>query len=72
MQTMDNQLPVQQEFAWEVTAKPNSLHNWPPYLTTGDWKKNGRKADMLDNMRIISERLKKLGIKKLKEDVLVK
>ena len=66
MQAMDN-LTVKQETALEVTAKPSSLHNLPPYLTTGDWKKM-EESHMLDNMRIISERLKKLGIKKLKED----
>ena len=65
MQTMDN-LSVQQESALEVTAKPSSLHNLPPYPTTGDWKKL-EESHMLDNMRIISERLKKLGIKKLKD-----
>ena len=42
MQAMDN-LTVKQETALEVTAKPSSLHNLPPYLTTGDWKKNGGK-----------------------------
>ena len=65
MQTMDN-LAVQQEPALEVSAKPNSLHNLPPYLATGDWQKL-QESHMLDNMRIISERLKKLGIKKLKD-----
>ena len=66
METMDN-LSLQQETALEVSAKPSSLHNLPPYLTTLDWQKL-EQSHLLDNMRIICERLKKLGIKKLKED----
>ena len=66
METMDN-LSLQQETALEVSAKPSSLRNLPPYLTTLDWQKL-EQSHLLDNMRIICERLKKLGIKKLKED----
>ena len=66
METMDN-LSVQQETALEVSAKPSSLRNLPPYLTTGDGQKS-KQSHLLDSMRIICERLKKLGIRKLKED----
>ena len=66
LQTMDS-LSVSTESNLQLETKASSLHCLPPYLTTADWKALSQ-CHVLDAMRIISERMKKLGIKSMKEE----
>ena len=66
LQTMDS-LSVSTESNLQLETKASSLHCLPPYLTTADWKALSQ-CHVLDAMRIISERMEKLGIKSMKEE----
>ena len=54
-------LPQASTSNWELQAKPQSLPYLPPYLTEGDWQQM-EQMHKLDCMRIICERLRKLGM----------
>ena len=51
----------------QLSQRPQSLHNLPPYLTSNDWLALEQGSNV-DGQRVICERLKSLGMRSMKED----
>ena len=67
MEVMDT-LDANNQTNLQLTTKPQSLCNLPPYLTQADWDKLHGGDLMVDGMRVLCERPKALGVKSMKED----
>jgi hypothetical protein len=67
MEVMDS-LDANNQTNLQLSTKPQSLHNLPPYLTQADWDKLHGGHLMVDGLRVLCERLKALGVKSMKED----
>ena len=67
MQSMDS-LSVSGQGAVQLSLKPQSLHNLPPFLTSRDWEVL-EKGTSVDGLKTICGRLQSLGVRSMKEDI---